>query len=123
MIRRIVSQSWGLLLVFAAWQVWVMASHYNSIVAVSPVAVVRDIVLHPVVYLLPAFWTLAFALSGLTAGLLFFASQYFSCLFTLIYMKKILVVDDDKDLLANMKAYLKRQGFEVTVTTSCAEGL
>jgi ABC-type nitrate/sulfonate/bicarbonate transport system permease component len=70
MIRRIVSQSWGLLLVFAAWQVWVMASHYNSIVAVSPVAVVRDIVLHPVVYLLPAFWTLAFALSGLTAGLL-----------------------------------------------------
>ena len=43
MIRRFVSQSWGLLLIFAVWQVWVMASHYNSIVIVSPVAVMRDI--------------------------------------------------------------------------------
>jgi hypothetical protein len=43
MIRRVIlsigAQSWGLLLIFAVWQVWVMASHYNSIVAVSPVAV------------------------------------------------------------------------------------
>jgi ABC-type nitrate/sulfonate/bicarbonate transport system permease component len=70
MIRRIVAQSWGLLLIFAVWQLWVMSSHYNSIVAVSPVAVVRDIALHPVVYLLPALWTLGFALSGLAAGLL-----------------------------------------------------
>jgi ABC-type nitrate/sulfonate/bicarbonate transport system permease component len=69
MIRRMLIQSWAVLLVFAAWQVWVMASHYNSIVAVSPVAVVRDILTHPVVYLLPALWTLAFALSGLAAGL------------------------------------------------------
>jgi DNA-binding response OmpR family regulator len=38
-------------------------------------------------------------------------------------MKKILVVDDDEDLLANMKKYLKRQGYEVAVTTSCDEGL
>ncbi|HMH22478.1 MAG TPA: response regulator [Puia sp.] len=38
-------------------------------------------------------------------------------------MKKILVVDDDKDLLVNMKAFLKRQGYEVAVTTSCEEGL
>jgi ABC-type nitrate/sulfonate/bicarbonate transport system permease component len=74
MIRRIIvriaAQSWGLLLIFAIWQVWVMASHYNSIVAVSPVAVVHDIVRNPGVYLLPALWTLGFALSGLAAGLL-----------------------------------------------------
>ena len=73
MIRRVIvqigSQSWGLLLIFAVWQVWVMASGYNSIVAVTPVAVVRDIVLHPMVYLLPALWTLGFGISGLAAGL------------------------------------------------------
>jgi len=69
MIRRIFAQSWGLLLIFAAWQVWVMSTHYNSIVIVSPAAVVRDVVLHPVVYLLPALWTLCFAVSGLAAGL------------------------------------------------------
>jgi ABC-type nitrate/sulfonate/bicarbonate transport system permease component len=70
MIRRIVAQSWGLLLIFAAWQLWVMSTHYNSIVIVSPVAVVRDIVLHPLLYLLPALWTLGFAVSGLAAGML-----------------------------------------------------
>jgi ABC-type nitrate/sulfonate/bicarbonate transport system permease component len=70
MIRRVFAESWGLLLIFAVWQVWVMASGYNSIVAVSPVAVVRDIVLHPTVYLLPALWTLGFGISGLAAGLL-----------------------------------------------------
>src|ERR1700678_3332812 len=70
MMRRFFAQTWGLLLIFAAWQLWVMSAHYNSIVAVSPVAVVRDIVLHPVIYLMPAMWTLGFALSGLAAGLL-----------------------------------------------------
>lgn len=38
-------------------------------------------------------------------------------------MKKILVVDDDVDLLVNMKTFLRRQGYTVTVTTSCNEGL
>ncbi len=38
-------------------------------------------------------------------------------------MKKIMVVDDDKDLLANIKALLQRQGYDVAVTTSCNEGL
>jgi NitT/TauT family transport system permease protein len=69
MIRRVLAQSWGLLLIFAAWQVWVMSTHYNSIVIVSPAAVVRDIALHPVVYLAPALWTLCFAVSGLAAGM------------------------------------------------------
>ncbi len=70
MIRRALSQSWGLLLMFAAWQVWVMSAHYNSIVAVTPAVVVRDIAMHPGVYLGPALWTLGFAVSGLAAGLL-----------------------------------------------------
>jgi DNA-binding response OmpR family regulator len=40
-----------------------------------------------------------------------------------VAMKKILVVDDDRDLLANIKAFLKRQGYDPAVTTSCDEGL
>jgi DNA-binding response OmpR family regulator len=37
-------------------------------------------------------------------------------------MKKIMVVDDEKDLLALVKGYLIRAGYDVTVTTSCKEG-
>jgi DNA-binding response OmpR family regulator len=37
-------------------------------------------------------------------------------------MKKIMVVDDEKDLLALAKGYLKRAGYEVAVTTTCKEG-
>ena len=37
-------------------------------------------------------------------------------------MKKIMVVDDEKDLLALVKEYLKRAGYDVEVTTSCKEG-
>jgi DNA-binding response OmpR family regulator len=38
-------------------------------------------------------------------------------------MKRILFVDDDVDLLATMKTFLRRQGYEVAVTTTCSEGL
>jgi DNA-binding response OmpR family regulator len=38
-------------------------------------------------------------------------------------MKKIMVVDDEKDFLALIKGYLKRAGYDVAVTTSCDEGL
>jgi ABC-type nitrate/sulfonate/bicarbonate transport system permease component len=69
MIRRIVSQSWGVLLLFAAWQIYVMAMHYNSIVIVTPIAVMEDMAQHPAVYALPALWTLGFALTGLAGGL------------------------------------------------------
>ena len=37
-------------------------------------------------------------------------------------MKKIMVVDDEKDLLALVKGYLKKAGYDVAVTTSCKEG-
>ena len=38
-------------------------------------------------------------------------------------MKKIMVVDDEQDLLAAVKGFLKRSGYDVAVTTSCEEGL
>lgn len=47
-----------------------MSANYNSIVVVSPAAVLRDVFMNPVTYALPALWTLLFALSGLAGGLL-----------------------------------------------------
>jgi len=38
-------------------------------------------------------------------------------------VKKILIVDDDKDLLVSMKALFKKNGFDIEVTISCDEGL
>lgn len=37
-------------------------------------------------------------------------------------MKRILVVDDDADLLASLKSILARKGYDVTTAGSCAEG-
>jgi DNA-binding response OmpR family regulator len=37
-------------------------------------------------------------------------------------MKRIMVVDDEKDLLALAKGYLTRAGYDVAVTTTCKEG-
>jgi ABC-type nitrate/sulfonate/bicarbonate transport system permease component len=68
MMRRVLSQSWGVLLLFTAWQVYVVSMHYNSIVIVTPLAVLQDIVAHPMVYAGPAMWTLGFALAGLLGG-------------------------------------------------------
>jgi ABC-type nitrate/sulfonate/bicarbonate transport system permease component len=79
MIRRFFSQSWALILLFAAWQIWVMAHDYNSIVIVSPAVVVRDIVLHPSVYVFPMLWTLGFALAGLAGGMVFGVMLAIAC--------------------------------------------
>jgi DNA-binding response OmpR family regulator len=38
-------------------------------------------------------------------------------------IKKIMVVDDEKDLLTAMKASLKKKGYTVVVTTSCEDAL
>jgi CheY-like chemotaxis protein len=37
-------------------------------------------------------------------------------------MKKIMVVDDEKDLLAAVKGVFEKAGYDVAVTTSCKEG-
>jgi ABC-type nitrate/sulfonate/bicarbonate transport system permease component len=70
MMCRVFSQSWLIFLIFAVWQIWVMSAHYNPIVVVSPFAVLKEIFLNPLTYLLPSLWTLTFALSGLAAGML-----------------------------------------------------
>jgi DNA-binding response OmpR family regulator len=37
-------------------------------------------------------------------------------------MKKILIVDDDEDLLVSMKSLFTKNGFDIAVTISCDEG-
>jgi ABC-type nitrate/sulfonate/bicarbonate transport system permease component len=69
MIRRALSQNWGVLLLFGAWQIYVQAMHFNTIVIVTPLAVLKDIAFHPGVYALPAVWTLGFSLAGLAGGI------------------------------------------------------
>lgn len=38
-------------------------------------------------------------------------------------MIKILIVDDDKDLLVGLKALFKQNGFDISVRISCDEGM
>jgi ABC-type nitrate/sulfonate/bicarbonate transport system permease component len=70
MMRRLLAQSWGILLLLAAWQFYVMARHFNSIVIVTPLTVIGDIARHPSVYAEPTLWTLGFAMAGLVGGML-----------------------------------------------------
>ena len=69
MILRVWHQTWSILLILAAWQIWVSTGTYNSIVMVPPLAVFRDIVLSPRVYVGPALWTAVFGLGGLALGM------------------------------------------------------
>jgi ABC-type nitrate/sulfonate/bicarbonate transport system permease component len=62
-------KNWGILLIVLVWQVWVMAHSYNSIIVVTPLSVIRDIVFHPNRYLPAAVWTLGFAILGLAGGM------------------------------------------------------
>ena len=38
-------------------------------------------------------------------------------------MKKVLVVDDEHDILLMLKSFLSREGYDVKVTVTCEEGL
>ena len=70
LLRSAFRETWGILLLLAAWQFWVLTSSYNPIIIVGPVTVLRDLVQHPGLYLRPTLWTLAFALAGLALGTL-----------------------------------------------------
>jgi len=71
LIVRIVGQTWGVLAILAVWQIWVVSAHLNPIVMVSPGAVALDIFRNPGVYAGPTLFTLAFAVGGLAAGMIF----------------------------------------------------
>jgi ABC-type nitrate/sulfonate/bicarbonate transport system permease component len=68
-MRRVIDL-WPLALLLLAWQIWVGAAGYNSIVMVPPGAVLSDLMHAPEAYWAPALHTLGFALAGLCIGML-----------------------------------------------------
>jgi ABC-type nitrate/sulfonate/bicarbonate transport system permease component len=42
-MKRFLVQSWGLILLIIAWQVWVSATGFNAIVMPAPLAVLEDL--------------------------------------------------------------------------------
>lgn len=64
-----VSRFWGVLLIVAAWECWVLASGFNSIVIARPADVVNDVLQHPDLYLPNAARTLGIAMLGLLLGM------------------------------------------------------
>ncbi len=70
LLLGLVEDYWGVLLLLAAWQAWVAVSRFNVIVMPTPLAVLRDLWLHPEVYIGNVGITLAVAVFGLVAGML-----------------------------------------------------
>jgi ABC-type nitrate/sulfonate/bicarbonate transport system permease component len=69
-MKRFLAQTWAVLLLLAAWTLWVRHSGLNGIVIVTPLAVVRELIHNPSQYIQPALHTTAVALFGIFAGLL-----------------------------------------------------
>lgn len=69
-MKRIIAQTWAVILLVVGWSVWVRHSGLNGIVIVTPLAVVRELMHHPSDYVLPALHTIAVSLFGMVAGLL-----------------------------------------------------
>jgi len=70
MTRHGLSQIWGILLLFLAWQLWVTAGAYNAIVIPRPLDVLADLVTDPSAYLEPTAATVLVAVLGLALGTL-----------------------------------------------------
>lgn len=68
--RRLLIDYWPILLVFLAWQLWVMIQAFSAIVMPSPSAVLADLITAPDVYLRHTWITLSTALIGLLGGML-----------------------------------------------------
>lgn len=69
-MKRLISETWAIVLLLVAWSLWVGHSGLNGIVIVAPLAVVRELLQNPSLYLQPALHTIAVALFGIAAGLL-----------------------------------------------------
>jgi ABC-type nitrate/sulfonate/bicarbonate transport system permease component len=63
------SRFWGVILIAAAWQTWVLASGFNAIVIARPGSVVLDVFNHFELYLSNGGQTLGLALLGLVLGM------------------------------------------------------
>jgi ABC-type nitrate/sulfonate/bicarbonate transport system permease component len=69
-MKRLISETWAIVLLLVAWSLWIGHSGLNGIVIVTPLAVVGELLHNPSLYLQPALHTIAVALFGIAAGLL-----------------------------------------------------
>lgn len=69
-MKRIIAETWAVILLLAAWSFWVQHSGLNGIVIVTPLAVLRELMHNFPPYVQPSLHTIAVALFGMAAGLL-----------------------------------------------------
>jgi len=65
---RFADLSWPVLLLLAAWQIWIVAGHVPAIVAPAPAAVLRELAGDPLLYASAAGSTIGVAIAGLILG-------------------------------------------------------
>ena len=64
-MKRLISETWAVVLLLATWSLWVRHSGLNGIVIVTPLAVARELLHNPSQYVQPALHTIAVALFGI----------------------------------------------------------
>jgi NitT/TauT family transport system permease protein len=67
--RRVLLNGWGILLLLALWQLYVVVTGFNAIVMPRPLGVLNDLLREPQAYWGPALRTIAAALIGMALGL------------------------------------------------------
>jgi ABC-type nitrate/sulfonate/bicarbonate transport system permease component len=70
-LRSIVRNGWGIFLLLLAWEAWVVAMQFNSIVMPRPLGVLRDLAAAPQIYWQNAVYTVSAAIIGLILGMAF----------------------------------------------------
>jgi ABC-type nitrate/sulfonate/bicarbonate transport system permease component len=81
-VSRAVSLVWPVVLLVAAWQLWIVAANVPAIVAPSPWAVIAELAHDPLLYAHAAAWTIGVAALGLVIGTLLGAGLAIAIWFT-----------------------------------------
>lgn len=69
MLRALIREGWGILLLVALWQAWVIVMELNAIVMPRPLGVLQDLVQQPGIYWRNAVYTVGAAIAGLFLGM------------------------------------------------------
>lgn len=69
MLRALIRESWGIVLLVALWQTWVIVMQFNSIVMPRPLGVLQDLAAQPGIYWKNALYTVGAAIAGLLLGM------------------------------------------------------
>jgi NitT/TauT family transport system permease protein len=69
MLRALIRETWGIVLLVALWQLWVIVMQFNSIVMPRPLGVLQDLVAEPGIYWKNALYTVGAAIAGLLLGM------------------------------------------------------